>query len=146
MVFFISDILKTTIKEEETNIDLFEYLKTTILWLDSHDNVGNFHITFLIKLTQYLGFFPDISQLEHPYFNMEEGVFQSVKTNLYCAEGLHISQFKIFLGTTFEDSMNIKLSKRVRSELLTMLLVYFELHLHGFKKPKSLSVLNEIFK
>ncbi len=146
LVFFISDILKSSIQEEEENIDLFEYLETTLLWLDTHDNIGNFHITFLIKLTQYLGFFPELSQIEEKYFNLQEGVFQSVSTNPYCASGNHISLFKEFLGTTFEDSMNIRLSKNTRSDILAMLLVYFELHLHGFKKPKSLSVLSEIFK
>ncbi len=145
LVFFISDILKNAIHEEEANSDLFEYLETTILWLDTHTNVGNFHITFLIKLTQYLGFYPDVSKADLEFFNMQEGVFQETSTNPYCVNGAQISKFKEFLGTTFEASMNIRLSKNTRSEILTMLLVYFELHLHGFKKPKSLSVLNEIF-
>jgi len=146
VVFFVADILKSAIQEEEKNIELFEYLKVALQWLDTHDDVANFHIVFLIKLTQYLGFFPDTSGLDYPFFNMEEGIFQSIKTNPNCIEGSHILHFKEFLGTTFEASMNIKLSKSVRSEILAMLLVYFELHLHGFKKPKSLSVLNEIFK
>ncbi|MCK8523120.1 DNA repair protein RecO [Aquimarina sp. D1M17] len=145
LVFFISDILKSSIQEEEANLDLFEYLQTTILWLDTHDTIGNFHIAFLTKLTQYLGFYPDDSNLNDDCFNMQEGIFQSEDTNIYCVSGNHISKFKEFLGTTFEGSMNIRLSKNTRSEILTMLLVYFELHLHGFKKPKSLSVLNEIF-
>ncbi|WP_109301792.1 DNA repair protein RecO [Aquimarina sp. AU474] len=145
LVFFISDILKSSIQEEEANVDLFEYLQTTILWLDTNEAIGNFHITFLIKLTQYLGFFPDVSDVDYEYFNMQDGIFQAGKTNLYCVKGDHVSKFKIFLGTTFEESMNIRLSKIARSEILTMLLVYFELHLHGFKKPKSLSVLREIF-
>ncbi len=145
LVFFISDVLKNSIQEQEANVDLFEYIETALLWLDAHNEIGNFHITFLIKLTQYLGFFPDTSQTEQEYFNMEEGVFQAASTNIYCVNDTHILQFKEFLGTTFEESMNIKLSKTTRSEILAMLLVYFELHLHGFKKPKSLSVLNEIF-
>ncbi|MEW7289295.1 DNA repair protein RecO [Aquimarina sp. 2304DJ70-9] len=145
LVFFISDILKNSIHEEETNTDLFEYLETALLWLDSHATIGNFHITFLIKLTQYLGFFPDISQIEQDYFNMQDGVFQASSSNVHCVKGEHISRFKEFLGTTFEGSMSIRLSKSTRSDVLAMLLVYFELHLHGFKKPKSLSVLSEIF-
>ncbi len=145
LVFFVSDILKNSVKEEETNTDLFEYIETALQWLDSHTMIGNFHITFLIKLTQYLGFYPELSQVAFDYFNMEDGVFQSRKTNIYCSKGEHVSRFKEFLGTTFEASMNIGLSKKVRSDILAMLLVYFELHLHGFRKPKSLSVLNEIF-
>ena len=46
LVFFIADILKSSIQEEEANIDLFEYLETAILWLDTHESVANFHIAF----------------------------------------------------------------------------------------------------
>lgn len=145
LVFFISEMLKNSIHEEETNIALFQYLETSLKWLDIHDTIGNFHITFLIKLTQYLGFFPDKSHIELDYFNMQDGVFQSMSSNVYCVTGDQVVQFKQFLGTTFEAGMSIRLSKNTRTDILTMLLVYFELHLHGFKRPKSLSVLNEIF-
>lgn len=145
LVFFLSEILKNTIQEEEVNDQLFNYLETTFLWLDANDNISNFHISFLIKLTQYLGFYPDISNIHLGVFNMQEGCFQNDTSNIYCMEGSGISLFKEFLGTTFEESMDIKMSRIARNEILGMLLVYFELHLHGFKKPKSLSVLNEIF-
>ncbi|WP_299213327.1 DNA repair protein RecO [uncultured Aquimarina sp.] len=145
LVFFLSEILKNTIREEEVNEELFHYLETTFLWLDSHDNIGNFHISFLIKLTQYLGFYPDVSDMSLSVFNMQDGCFQDDTSNIYCVEGNSVLIFKEFLGTTFEESMSIKMSRIVRNEILNMLLVYFELHLHGFKKPKSLSILNEIF-
>ena len=145
LVFFISEVLKNAIKEEEANTGLFEYLETALVWLDEHETIGNFHIVFLTKLTQYLGFYPDVSVNKAIYFNMQDGVFQHNTSNAYCVSGQHITEFKLFLGTTFDASMDIKLSKAMRSDILAMLLVYFELHLHGFKKPKSLSVLNEIF-
>ncbi|WP_298314450.1 DNA repair protein RecO [uncultured Aquimarina sp.] len=145
LVFFLSEILKNTIQEEEVNEELFHYLETTFLWLDSNGNIGNFHISFLIKLTQYLGFYPDVSDISLPVFNMQDGCFQYDSSNVYCIEGSSVLMFKEFLGTTFEESMSIKMSRMARNEILSMLLVYFELHLHGFKKPKSLSILNEIF-
>ncbi len=145
IVFFLSEIIRNTVQEKEVNKDLFQYLETTLLWLDSHDNISNFHISFLIKLTQYLGFYPDVSSLSSKIFNMQDGCFQEDISNVYCVEGDQVTKFKNFLGMTFEDSMNIKVSRVLRNNILNMLLVYFELHLHGFKKPKSLSVLNEIF-
>ena len=145
LVFFISEVLKNSIREEEVNEELFYYLKATFLWLDSHTIIGNFHISFLIKLTQYLGFYPDVSDISLPVFNMQDGCFQDEVSNIYCEEGEKIQIFKEFLGTTFDACMNIKLSRALRNTILKMLLVYFELHLHGFKKPKSFSILNEIF-
>ncbi|MHA7055654.1 DNA repair protein RecO [Aquimarina sp. M1] len=145
LVFFLSEVLKNTIQEEETNEELFHYLETTFLWLDSHQAISNFHISFLIKLTQYLGFYPDVSDISSSVFNMQDGCFQNDVSHRYCVEGSNVSVFKEFLGTTFEDSMNIKMSRTLRNDILNMLLAYFELHLHGFKKPKSFSILNEIF-
>ncbi|MFC5047550.1 DNA repair protein RecO [Aquimarina hainanensis] len=146
MVFFISEMLKSLIQEEETNEELYEYLETTFLWLDAHDQIGNFHIIFLIKLMQYLGCYPDISQMQFSWFNMYDGCFQSISTDAFCVEGVHVEAFKEFFGMTFEGSMNIKLTKKVRKDILNMILGYFELHLQGFSKPKSLSIINEIFR
>jgi len=145
LIFFLSEILKNSIHEEEANHDLFAYLKTALLWLDSHDTISNFHITFLIKLTRYLGCYPDISDISGNYFNMQEGCFQSSSSNVYCIEGEHVTILKKFLDTPFDKNMNIKISRSIRNRILSILLAYFELHLHGFKKPKSLTVLNEIF-
>lgn len=145
LVFFISDVLKNALHEEEVNEPLYDYLETAFIWLDNNQLIGNFHIVFLTKLTKYLGFFPEKSTDKNAYFNMLDGVFQPIKSNKYCETGEKVLKLSAFLGTTFEASMNIKMSKSTRSEVLAMLLVYFELHLHGFKKPKSLSILTEIF-
>ena len=52
---------------------------------------------------------------------------------------------KQLLGITFDDLSTVKLNQSGRAKFLMMLLEYYELHLQGFKKPKSLAVLNEIF-
>jgi DNA repair protein RecO (recombination protein O) len=49
------------------------------------------------------------------------------------------------LGINFDDLLTVKINAKQRHEFLNMLLYYFELHLEGFKKPKSLQVLNEVF-
>ncbi|TYP76214.1 DNA repair protein RecO [Aquimarina intermedia] len=146
LVFFISEVLYMSIQEQETNKELYQYLETTLLWLDNHEDIKNFHLSFMIRLTQYLGFYPDTSWQEKPYFDLLSGDFTSMDIGPYCFDGTLIEKFKLFLGMTFEASMKIDLSKTMRAELLNMVLLYFELHLHGFKKPKSLTVLNEIFK
>ena len=145
LVFFISDMLRSTIIEEEENSFLFDYLTTAITWLDTHDTIANFHLLFLLKLTQYLGFYPDETHLEYEYFNLIEGTFESSEINIYCQNGKQIKILKELLGIKFDTLPEIKLNQKQRSDFLTMLLQYYELHLHGFKKPRSLAVLNSIF-
>lgn len=145
MVMFISEVLKNTIQEEEENEELYHYLENTLNWLDSHGDIANFHLLFLLRLTRYLGFYPDDSEKELNYFNLLEGVFQPLKTNAYCVNGTVLENLKILLGTNFETLDQIKLTKNNRAELLELILNYYKLHIESFKKPKSLTVLHEIF-
>jgi DNA repair protein RecO (recombination protein O) len=52
----------------------------------------------------------------------------------------------MFFGMDFDKINGIKLTKQQRLDLLTLMVHYYQLHLHGFKKPKSLLVLNQIFE
>lgn len=145
MVLFISEVLKNSVQEEEENIPLYHYLETTFNWLDHHEKFANFHLLFMLKLTKYLGFYPDDSNLEPEYFNMLDGIFQNLKTNDYCFEGPNVFLLKQLLQINFSDLEELKLNKQARNHFLEMLLLYYQLHIDSFKKPKSLAVLHEIF-
>ncbi|MFT6338811.1 MAG: DNA repair protein RecO (recombination protein O), partial [Halioglobus sp.] len=45
----------------------------------------------------------------------------------------------------FDALDTIKLNSKQRQSFLAMLLLYFELHLGSFRKPKSLKIFNQIF-
>ena len=79
------------------------------------------------------------------YFNLESGVFESSNKSINTISGENLTLLKLLLGTNFEDLNNIKINSTQRRKFLNVLLYYFELHLDGFKKPKSLQVLNEVF-
>ena len=145
IVFFIADILRSSVQEEEENNSLFEFIVAAALWLDLHDTIGNFHVLFLLKLSSYLGFYPDDSEMQFEFFNLMDGLFEPVETNLYCRSGEDIELLKLFLGINFDALVDVKLNQKQRASFLNMLLQYYELHLHGFKKPRSLAVLNSIF-
>lgn len=145
MVLFISEILRNSIQEEEQNEPLYDYIESSINWMDQDANISNFHLLFLLQLTRFLGFYPDDSTMEASYFNMQEGVFQQEETGEYCIEGANLLLLKQFLGINFDAAKEIKMSKTERSDFLRMLIAYYQLHIENFRKPKSLGVLNEIF-
>jgi DNA repair protein RecO (recombination protein O) len=146
LVIFLAEILSNTINEEAEDKILFHFIENSLRWLDNSKDIANFHISFLLKLSLHLGFYPDTSTIAKPYFNLLEGFFQDFSTGKYNEKGLTVDNFKMFFGIDFDEINRIKLTKNERSELLTLLLQYYQLHLHGFKKPKSLSVLNQIFE
>ncbi|APG60892.1 DNA repair protein RecO [Christiangramia salexigens] len=145
MVMFLSEMLRNTIQEEESNEALFHYLEYSFEFLDTADKYANFHLLFLLNLTRYLGFQPEYKGDDMPVFNLPDGVFQEISSNDYCIEGRNVDLLKSLLGTEFDAMQSIKLNQTARNEFLNMLILYYELHIEGFRKPKSLSVLNEIF-
>lgn len=145
IVLFLSEILSTVLKEEEKNLDLYNYIETALQYLDNEDKFSNFHLLFLLKLTRYLGFQPEQKFNKLDYFNLESGVFEAVESSIYSISGENLTLLKSLLGTNFDDLDLIKINAKQRQDFLNMLLHYFELHLGGFKKPKSLQVLNDVF-
>ncbi|RZJ35134.1 MAG: DNA repair protein RecO [Flavobacterium sp.] len=143
IVIFISEILHHSIREEECNEDLFAFLETALHWLDTHDEIANFHLILLLEITKFLGFYPDTSNLDLPFFEVTEGVF----TELHAASCLDEKQtnlFKKLIGLRFSTGQKI-FSSNERQTLLQLLLDYYACHLEGFKRPKSLEVLREVF-
>jgi DNA repair protein RecO (recombination protein O) len=145
IVLFLSEILSSSIQEEEENISLFSFIETSLIWLDTHDKISNFHLLFLLNLSKYLGFYPDLSGVENQYFNLVEGHFTSATLEKEVISGDKLFQFKKLLGTNFDTIETVKFSKRERQQVLSIIIRYFELHLDGFRNPKSLGVLETVF-
>lgn len=145
VVLFLAEMLKNCIREEEANGGLFQYISSALQWLDVHDDISGFHLLFLLKLTTYLGFYPDTSHSDLPYFNLMEGIFQKKPLGNYCEKGEAVETLKSLFGINFDALTLKKTTKKQRFEVLDLLLLYYQLHLHGYKKPRSLLVLNQLF-
>jgi DNA repair protein RecO (recombination protein O) len=145
VVLFLSEVLSNSIQEEEQNLALYEYLETAFIWLDLHDRVANFHLLFLLNLTGFLGFYPDVSEINKKGFDLLEGNFsdQIHEKNVISKNDFY--QFKKLLGVIFDTLENVTFSKEERQLVLQVIIQYFKLHLDSFRKPKSLEVLETVF-
>lgn len=145
VVFFLSEVLSSSIQEEEQNKTLYSYLETAFTWLDVHDKIANFHLLFLLNLTGFLGFYPDMSDQNKIGFNLLEGVFSDDIQDKNVIHHNNFRQFKKLLGINFDGIENVSYSKDERQLVLQMIIQYFTLHLGSFRKPKSLQVLETVF-
>jgi DNA repair protein RecO (recombination protein O) len=143
IVMFISEILHHSIHEEEENESLFSFLETALLWLDHHDEIANFHLILLLETTKYLGFYPDISDIEMPFFEMTEGVFTPFHAISSLTEH-ETNLFKKLISLKLDNDQKI-FHVIERQIVLKVLIDYYSFHLDGFRKPKSLEVLKEVF-
>ncbi|MFY7670465.1 DNA repair protein RecO [Tenacibaculum sp. MEBiC06402] len=145
IVLFLSEILSTIIQEEEKNEALYSYIETALIWLDTHDSIANFHLLFLLNLSRYLGFYPDTSNIDMNAFSLTEGLFTNQSYEKLTLTGADLTLFKKLLGINFDAINSVSFNKNERQTILRIIIQYFELHLQGFKKPKSLDVLETVF-
>ncbi|MEY4835411.1 MAG: repair protein RecO [Bacteroidota bacterium] len=143
MVFFLSEVVNNSVFEEEKNENLFSFLETSLLWLDANDSVTNFHLIFLLELTKFLGFYPQTQETDFAYFEMIDGVFSPFQ-GTSCLNAHETNLLKKALRLRYDDNQKA-FAGTERQILLKILLDYYAIHLDGFKKPKSLEVLKEVF-
>lgn len=145
IALFLSEIVHKSLQEEENNPLLFAFLENAFLWLDSHENSVDFHLLFMLKFSQFLGFYPNLDQESDPYFNLESGCFCAVPPAHRYLEGDSAETLKKLLGMNFATEKLPKINQHTRRELINAMVSYFELHLLGFSAPKSLSILHAVF-
>jgi DNA repair protein RecO (recombination protein O) len=143
IVIFLSEVLHHSIQEEEKNEPLFTFLETALLWLDNHVETANFHLILLLEITKFLGFYPDNSETDFPFFEMNEGQFSPLH-GISCLSEHETHLFKKLMNLKFDSDQKV-FAGIERQILLKILLDYYSIHLDGFKKPKSLDVLKEVF-
>ena len=142
IAIFLAEILQNSIHEEEQDENFFNYIETALIWLDNHNEIANFHIIFLLEITKYLGFYPDITEIKLSYFDLSEGIFTSHQSINSLSEK-ETDMFKKILSLKLEHSQK-KILLNERQLLLKIILNYYFYHLQGFKMPKSLEILTEI--
>lgn len=146
---FLAEVLYRSIRETERNPALFEYLERSIELLEVCDRgIANFHLVFLIKLTRFLGFYPNLEGLQPGwYFDLSGGEFVPVRP-LHNA-WLSPEASRLFAGLmriNFENMGAFAFQHTERTDLLRHMLDYYRLHLTEFPTIKSLEVLQEVFE
>jgi len=148
IALFVSEFLYRSLRENESDTELYDYLIFAINTLNSAENsVGNLHLSILLKLTRFFGITPEENYSESAQiFDMQNARFNIVPPNHsnYCT--LEISQ-KLYelMHTPLEESYKVKLTKNQRSILMNSLLDFYNLHIDRPGKLKSVEVLQSVF-
>lgn len=147
IVQFINEVLYKSIRQEYVDERLFAYLFNAISWFDEVDEVNvNFHLSFLMKLSRFLGFAPQAQvRRDQNYFDLQEGSFTSVVPlhPYFIADADGINLLQLF-ATPFEKLNEIIFDNVYRRFLLDKILIYFKLHTASFGQIKSHQILEEV--
>lgn len=157
IIFFISELLSKTITESETDTALFDFIFNSMIWLDeAEDDYVNFPIFFAIRLSAYLGFFPNIDTYsEGSCFDLLDGNFKQIQNNIYQMEPeLSRTFYKILevtrqcdsTGDSHRNSVSQILSLKERRLLLEHIATYYKLHVEDMRELSSYEILKTVFE
>ena len=148
IAMFLSEFLFRVLKEEGRDEALFSYLSGSVMWLDACEkNFSNFHLVFLIRLSRFLGLYPNTEDYaEGAYFDLMNACFTMEKPFhgmfLHPEESARI----VNLMRMKYDNMHLFAMNRMeRNRCLDIINEYYRLHLPDFPELKSLPVLQDLF-
>lgn len=149
LALFINELLYKSIKEEEANDTLFNFLFHSFQILDlKTTDCSRFHLILMGQLTRYLGFYPHGEyHISTPVFNLQEGVFQQTRpAHPYYLEGDHARKFDSLMKSGYENPVMVDLSPDEKKQLLHAFILFYELHLVRGTKIKSHHILEEVMR
>ncbi len=143
---FLSEVLLRTIKEEEQNDPLFDFLRDVLILLDQTPfEIPDFHLKFLLEFSRFLGFYPVDNYSENtPYFQFTDGAFHH-SPGPTCFDLQSSAAIYQLMCTGFGQLSNLKFSRPQRRQISRMILEYFRWHLPSISGLHTPEVLEEVF-
>ena len=146
---FVAEFLYYALRSEQRNELLYDYLEYSIVWLDGQqERFANFHLVFLLRLTRFLGFYPNLDDYKDgDYFDLRESVFMPVppvhRDFLHPEEAQKV---QLMMRMDFPTMHLFRMSHQERNRLLEVSLKYYRLHLPDFPEMKSIEVLQALYQ
>lgn len=149
IVLFLSEVLLKSLREDETNAGLFEFLVSSMRFFDlQKKGVEFFHLYFLLHLSRYLGFFPQGEAIQtDSFFDLREGRFTVLKpAHPDFLDSRTGRLFARLMTSRAVDLPDLPFSNTDRKDLLDALLLYYMIHQGGMGSIRSAEVLREVFR
>lgn len=147
LVMFLNEVLYKAVKQQAADEHLFNFIFHAIELLDQQtEGIANFHLVFLLRLSRYLGFYPDRNRPDGAdFFDLKDGVFTKYKSESWAyLSPPHTDNFYRLLRAGFENMDATALKNDERRYLLNKLLEYYAMHVEGFGNIRSHEVLEEV--
>jgi DNA repair protein RecO (recombination protein O) len=142
ILLFLSEMLSHTIREEEENRPLFEFLYHSIRHFDQQaEGFENFHLLFLLQLSSYLGFGPTSgAEITSQVAFSGSGALIDGRPAI-----IYFQMYETFFDQLLQHpDQALVANGKVRRELLQIIIKYYQLHVEKLGEIRSLQVLSEV--
>ena len=147
LTFFLNEVMYKSVKEHFGDEPLFNFIFSSLEFLDKAEKgLTSFHLSFLIHLSRYLGFYPDrTDELKSVFFDLVDGCFTNkLPGHAFVIRDEQLKFFIELLKSRYDHLVDLKIPAQHRRLLLENILKYYELHLESFGKVKSHLILEEV--
>ena len=145
---FLAEFLSNITRGGQQNDPLlFRYITDSLQWLDeTQSNFANFHIVFLIRITRFIGIYPNTDNYASGCcFDLINGCFTSGQ---YTGKTYLSSQETAVMHKLMRMNYNtmhlFRMSRNERNRCLDAIIQFYRLHIPEFREMKSLAVLRDI--
>ena len=148
LVFFVAEFLRHATRDEQDVATLFDYVVDSVEWLamDS-EGYANFHLVFMIRLSMFLGFFPNLESYEPgACFDLRSGCFST--TVPPHPDYIQADEAEAMVGLmrlSFTTMRLFRMSREQRNRCVDVILDFYRLHIPAFPELKTLGVVRELF-
>lgn len=148
ITLFLSEFLTYATRDEQHNQLLFDYIVHSMAWLDGvTENFSNFHLVFMMHLSKFIGFFPNLSgNVPGAWFDLRNGNFTlQHPSHSDCLRPSEASVIGTLMRMNYENMHLFRMTRDQRNRCIDLILYYYRLHIPGFPELKSLEVLQSLF-
>ena len=145
---FTAEFLYHALRSEQQNESLFAYICDSMQWLDMSDKgYANFHLTFLMRMSRFLGFYPNLDDyVDGCVFDLRTATFSLlVPTHRDFLQPDDSRRIHTLMRMDFPTMHLYRLNRMDRNRITEVLLHYYRLHIPQFPDLKSLHVLQELW-
>ena len=149
MAIFLAEVLYRSINEQESYPEMYDFIKNSLLYFDLMETgTNNFHLWFLFRLTEYLGFLPDTNKVGFEgWFDMKKGEIVHFQPSHPFYANKEVTEKLMELAVLkINEIGGFEISRNMRDSLISVLVDYYQLHFDDLGEIKSLKVLREVFK
>ena len=146
--FFVAEFLAYATRDMHPEPLLYDFVEQGLLWLDaSVGSTANFHLMFMLRMSRFLGFMPDVaSYVDGAVFDLREGVFSltmPLHSDVLMPEDA--KKMQILMRMTPSNLHLFRFSREERNRVVDLCLQFYRLHIPQFGEMKSLEVLQTLF-
>ena len=131
IIIFLAEVLNKCIVEHDKNKELFTFISSSIMVLETIERNNSFHLQFMFKLSTFLGF-----GITEPTFFINEAI-----DSKYYLDQAIAKRLQKLIENDLSDIFSINSADR--RTILNDLIHFYQLQI-GMGKLKSLEVLNTV--